>query len=354
MNNLSVLAIAAVSLLRADSATADIGLPSAPTLPPVPTVTVTVTAPKVLDPVISATPSLPQLPPVPSVPQLPSAPQLPGTSPSTSVPNVSGGSTLPSVSTRTPSTSHSGASAPSSGSSSGGSGATSTGGSGATSTGSGATSAGGSGGGTSSGARDGAAAGTPAARRHASVRRARGERRLRKTVDRLQGCLGGLGRLERRVLVLRAGLGAGPPRTRSRVARRLDLSTRRVTRLEHRGVRALRKLAGAGRCGSRSAPGAAEDSTTTAAGGGLQGVSGSSLSADHASTDRTAVRGEREASGDERSGGSARTTRQGLGVLPQTRVLGVDLTPPLLIALSLGILGFAIRGHRRQSMPPSA
>jgi hypothetical protein len=75
---------------------------------------------------------------------------------------------------------------------------------------------------------------------------------------------------------------------------------------------------------------------------------------DRVSADRTAVKGERESSAGERSEGPARTARQGLGILPQTRVLGMDLTLPLLVALSLGIFGFAIRRHRRQSVPPTA
>jgi hypothetical protein len=336
MNNLSVLAIAAVALLGADSATADIGLPSAPTLPPVPTVT----APKVLDPVISATPSLPQLPPVPSVPQLPSAPQLPGISPSTSVPDVSGGSTLPSVSTRSPSTSPSGASAPSSGSSSGGSGATSTG--------SGATSAGGSGGGTSSGAGGGAAPGTPAARRHASVRRHRVERRLRKTVDRLQGCLGGLGRLERRVLVLRAGVGAGPPRTRSRVARRLDLSTRRVTRLEHRGVHRLRSLAGAGRCGAAALSGAARVADGAPIATVVPGLK--ALLEAGPPADRTEVKAKRQSSGGQGPGEAATDIKEQWLAAPA----GVSiLLTLLLIASCLGFLAVTARAVRRHIVPPS-
>jgi hypothetical protein len=89
-----------------------------------------------------------------------------------------------------------------------------------------------------------AAAAGPAAHRRA-VRR---ERRLRQVVGRLRGCLDGLPVLERRVLILRAGVGPGDPRSRARVARATDLSTRRVARLERRGLRRLRGLARGG-CG---------------------------------------------------------------------------------------------------------
>ena len=65
----------------------------------------------------------------------------------------------------------------------------------------------------------------PARWRSESARR---ERRLRRTVTRLRACLDGLPTLERRVLVLRAGLGPRRPRPRARVARVLDLSTARV------------------------------------------------------------------------------------------------------------------------------
>ena len=45
------------------------------------------------------------------------------------------------------------------------------------------------------------------------------ERRLRRSVSRLRACLDGLPTLERRVLVLRSGLGPRRPRSRARVAR---------------------------------------------------------------------------------------------------------------------------------------
>jgi Sigma-70, region 4 len=73
-------------------------------------------------------------------------------------------------------------------------------------------------------------------------------------VRRLSGCLGSLPTTERRVLVLRSGVGAGPPRTRRHVARALDLRVQRVRRIERTGVQHVRTLARTGGCGGAAAP----------------------------------------------------------------------------------------------------
>jgi DNA-directed RNA polymerase sigma subunit (sigma70/sigma32) len=75
----------------------------------------------------------------------------------------------------------------------------------------------------------------PAAGKRAAAVRARRGRRLRTMSTSCKVALASLSGLERRVLVLRAGVGVGSPRTRSRVAHQLGLSTRRVIRLERRG-----------------------------------------------------------------------------------------------------------------------
>jgi hypothetical protein len=82
-------------------------------------------------------------------------------------------------------------------------------------------------------------------------------------VARLSGCLDALGTTQRRVLVLRAGVGPGRPQTRRAVAERLDTTVRHVARTERRGLRELRSSARAGRCG---APG-----TSTVSAGPLDG-----------------------------------------------------------------------------------
>jgi hypothetical protein len=76
------------------------------------------------------------------------------------------------------------------------------------------------------------------------------DRRLRRLVLALPACVQRLSSLQRRVLVQRAGVGAGAPRSRRSVARRLDLSVRRVTRVEHAGLRRLRTLGRSDSCGS--------------------------------------------------------------------------------------------------------
>ncbi|HTE63743.1 MAG TPA: hypothetical protein VK631_25520, partial [Solirubrobacteraceae bacterium] len=213
-----------------------------PPLPPVPTVT----PPPLPQPLpLPDPPSLPVLPPlpvpVPDVPEVPApAPDLPS---APAVPRI-----VP-----TPSVGGGGSGSPSSG------GATDPADGGSADTGGGSAGAG----------RDTAAAGgsgstgSPAARRprarsngrppDPAERRVRRDRRLRRTVERLSGCLDTLGTMQRRVLVLRAGVGPGDPQTRRAVAQRLDTTVRRVGRVERRGLRALHGAAGAGRCGT-SAP----------------------------------------------------------------------------------------------------
>ena len=171
--------------------------------------------------------------------------------------------------------------------------------------------------------------------------RGRRERRLRTTVRRLQDCLGGLSRLERRVLVLRAGIGAGPARSRARVARRLDVNVRRVARTERRGLRALHGLARAGRCGAAdAADGQAAAGVPTGFSSDRQGQLAS------APRDRSDVKGERDSSG--RAPSARETESQGLMArLPAVIVGGVDFTLPLLMLLAIGPVVLAARAARR-------
>ena len=326
------MAIVAVALLSAESATAELPLPGVSGLPPVPTVTV----PNVLDPVLEVVPTLPSVPRLPDV-SLPAVPGLPTVPDVTSDPNAPALPNAPAVPVRRPGTSQGGAatggSAPAGGPSSGGSGATS---------------GGGSAGDTPGGGRR-AGSGSPASRKRSAVRRVRRERRLRKTVRRLQGCFGGLSRLERRVLVLRAGIGAGPARTRTQVARRLDVSTRRVTRLERHGVRTLRRLAGAGRCvGGAAQPTAGAPFGEPRMAAALQGPWGPIGSGSAA--DAIDVKGERQSSGDGQGSGDAAgpaTLEQRVPAPARVRLLGLDLTVPLFIALGLAALWFVVRAVRR-------
>lgn len=54
------------------------------------------------------------------------------------------------------------------------------------------------------------------------------------------------------MLTLRAGVGSGPPRSRGGVANRLNITVRRVVRLERTGLRRLRALAKGGGCAAPS------------------------------------------------------------------------------------------------------
>jgi hypothetical protein len=93
-------------------------------------------------------------------------------------------------------------------------------------------------------------------RHGSSVHAPKRDRELRQAVVHLQGCLARVPRAERRVLVLRAGIGTARTRSRAEVARITGLRRARVARLERRGLRHLRALGRAGACGI--APGGGE------------------------------------------------------------------------------------------------
>ena len=297
------------------------------------------------------------LPPVPSVPevtnQLPSVPQVTNQLPS--VPQVT--NQLPG---RVPSVTSPSAGSGSSASRPSGSGARSvsraaSSGSGGRPAPSGSGQPGRSAPGDSGAGRSGSrSAGTPLAAT-GPVRR---ERRLRSTVARLDSCLGGLPALERRVLVLRSGLGARQPRSRAGVGRALDLSPRRVGRVERRGLRRLRGLAGGGRCQGAPtrldavapAPTPAWDTPTTrsAARGPF---------ATPRSQDRIEVKAERESSGSGRDDAPAELAppadqRPGTPPPPPAAVVtrggdgGTELTIPLLLLVALGCIWLAVRNAR--------
>jgi hypothetical protein len=181
----------------------------------------------------------------------------------------------------------------------------------------------------------------------------RRDRRLRSRVRRFEACIGALPRSQRRVLRLRAGVGGERPQTRRRVARTLQVSTRRVRRLEHRGIRRLRGLARAGHCsadehgivgGTIQALGglAATGLGGLIAARALRGLSGTA-------PDRVEVKSERESSGDTtRKPGSADAGAEPLKPRPPGAILerdGRDLTLPLLLltmAAALVIAVFAV------------
>jgi hypothetical protein len=192
-----------------------------------------------LDGVTGALPSVPSLPPTPSLKppaSLPTAPSLPSTPPSAvprrlpaAPPPGSGG--LPSLGGGGGSS----RSAPARPAGAGGSGGPSSA-SGLRSS----TQGGGAAGGEKGSASGRGAQGITASGGSARTRRARHERRLRRAVEQLQGCLSAVSTPARRVLVLRTGIGSGPPRSRGYVANRLGLSRARVARIERVALGDLR------------------------------------------------------------------------------------------------------------------
>jgi hypothetical protein len=92
-------------------------------------------------------------------------------------------------------------------------------------------------------------AATAARRGRRGARRNVRERRLRRAVHRLEPCLDVVTSFQRRVLVLRSGLGEARPHTRRGAARRLGISLRRVTRAERRGLKAISRADRATGCG---------------------------------------------------------------------------------------------------------
>ena len=168
-------------------------------------------------------------------------------------------------------------------------------------------------------------------------------------MTRLRACLDGLPTLERRVLVLRAGLGPGRPRARARVARVLDLSAARVRRLERRGLRRLRGLARGG-CGGgrdlgwrrrRTEP-SGESSTTT-------------VFAVAPLADRVEVKGEQDSSRDRGDGPEPKRAPPAAAQpkLPAAILgdkSGADVTVPLL-ALAAAARD-RLRRPQRDPLPP--
>jgi Sigma-70, region 4 len=180
----------------------------------------------------------------------------------------------------------------------------------------------------------------------------RRERRLRNAVRRFRGCLDGLTQLERKVLVLRAGLGVERPHTRSRVARLLDLQTRRVGRVERSGLRRLRVLGRSGACVAApttggSAPAPASVSAAPRLWAGLPGDLALPLG-------HVEVKGEQDSSSSEPAlvpPPEAIVPPAGAVVARTRNGAGSDLTIPLLVVLVVAAIAFAVRSTRRSLRP---
>jgi hypothetical protein len=178
---------------------------------------------------------------------------------------------------------------------------------------------------------------------------------LRRTVQRLRPCLGGLPTTERRVLVLRAGLGTDRTRSRAEVARMAQISRRRVARVEAAGLRRLARLARASGCGGSGSEAAL--ALTTPAGEPLAPGPGGGV-AEFAALAGVDAQGSRAAPGigvlAERSSsapGDRRASSPGSG--PELPVPGAGdagetaVAIPLLTSLLLGGLAIAALRRRR-------
>ncbi len=158
------------------------------------------------------------------------------------------------------------------------------------------------------------------------------------------------------MLLLRAGVGAGPPRSRLRVARRLDLRPRRVLRLERTGLRKVRALARGGSCGGGG------DGSGTAAGSGSSSGGGDVTSLASANGVSTAAgagdvdtgsgsstgSGSGSGSGNGESGGVRGETDSRPGLFGNGGVAGPSVVPggtPIIVGIALillaAIAGFA-------------
>jgi hypothetical protein len=177
---------------------------------------------------------------------------------------------------------------------------------------------------------------------------------LRETVTDSARCLDDLTAGQRRVLTLRAGVGAGPPRSRGGVAKRLNISERRVVRLERTGLRRLRTLAKGGGCAA-----AAQTQTQTA--GTVAPFAASEISTPSSSGGGTSG-GERASDGgggsDENRGGTDTPGKSGrnggIAGVTQTNLPGsVDLTIPLLLLLLAAAAAATFHVLRRRATPAS-
>ena len=205
--------------------------------------------------------------------------------------------------------------------------------------------------------------------------RPRGDRRrdceLRETVSDTARCLDDLSSAQRRVLTLRAGVGAGPPRSRSGVARRLRISERRVVRLERTGLRRLRSLDRVGACAPPTAPTAtsadvpASTTLTAAAVGGGSRYGGAATGSGGGRDTPAATRRRRrprEPGGGAAGDGGRGTPGGGVDVPPvggvagaaaTNRPGGLDFTLPLLLLLLAAIAVVVTRTLRREAAAPA-
>jgi hypothetical protein len=180
-------------------------------------------------------------------------------------------------------------------------------------------------------------------------RRAR-DRRLRRLVTASRSCLGMLPAAQRRVLVLRAGLGPRDPRSRRATAARLDLPLDTVRRRERAGLRELRALDGS--CGGATGATTMTVAPTTAAASPAAAATGPAAATATTAADDAAGRGEPEAGGvlgESESAGRTGGTDTPATVIPSSLPSdGGDASVFVLGALAAALLALLANPRSRE------
>jgi hypothetical protein len=173
---------------------------------------------------------------------------------------------------------------------------------------------------------------------------------LRETVTRASRCLDDLSTGQRRVLTLRAA-----SRSRRGVARRLDISVRRVTRLERTGLARLRTLSARGACSAATASTTvSQASYAPPAAGSAAAVKPSGSGGDRPRRAERETSGGRDDGGGEAQGGVDTPPRSGgvAGVTQTNPAGGVDLMLPLLLLALAAVAAVFVAGLRRRTTDP--
>ncbi len=176
---------------------------------------------------------------------------------------------------------------------------------------------------------------------------------MRQAIQQYGACLHVLTTRQRRVLRLRAGVGPAEPATRVEVARRLDLSVRRVRRVERRGLRVL-KSAGRRGC-AEAAPSVTEEEAfaiggavgVVLTGGVASGSAGAPGSSPADGRDDSTGGGKGDAAGS--SGSNESGGVKGIaatGAPPATGSTGIALTLLVVLLISACVLGLGLETRR--------
>jgi hypothetical protein len=150
---------------------------------------------------------------------------------------------------------------------------------------------------------------------------------------------------ERRVLELRAGVGGTHTRSRADVARLTGLHRKSVTRLERRGLKRLRSLAGAGTCAGATS-GSGSGAPIADLGGSVQGANAGGAPGTGVLGARAKPQSaESKSSDDHQSAFQAAIDRPIIHGLGHTLDLG-----PLLLAFALGGMLYLVARELKRSV----